>query len=99
MPVEVIPVIYRQVGWMRCIACSDWPRFPGRMWLGKNPNGTDIFTECPVCNGTAQVPRYQTLDARTGEEIDYEGLGRDKDGNPIPIKIVPVDGPVLGDLK
>src|SRR5215475_3276180 len=97
MPVEMIPVMYRQVGWDRCIACSDWPRFPGRMWLGKSPVGIDLWVDCPVCKGTAQTPRYQTLDARTGIEIDYEGLGRDKDGNPVPVNIIPVDAPVLGD--
>ena len=99
MPVEMIPVIYRQVGWMICIACSDsrkmhFNQLKGQMWLGKNTDGTDIFCTCPVCGGSGETPRYQTLDARTGEEIDYEGLGRDKDGNPVPIKIVPVDGPL-----
>jgi hypothetical protein len=102
MPVEMIPVIYRQVGWMICVACSDsrTMRFgakKGQMWLGKNHDGSDIWIDCPVCKGTGETPRYQTLDARTGEEIDYEGLGRDRDGNPIPIKIVPVDGPVIGE--
>ena len=99
MPVEMIPVIYRQIGWMVCVACSDarkmrFNQLKGQMWLGKNPNGTDMWVTCPVCNGSGEVPRYQTLDARTGEEIDYEGLGRDRDGNSVPIRIIPVSSPV-----
>jgi hypothetical protein len=80
---QAVPVLYKQVGWMRCVACSDWPRFPGRMWLGKEPNGTDITCECPACNGRGEVPRFKILDALTGEEIDYEYFGKDENGNPI----------------
>lgn len=42
------------------------------MWLGLKTNGTDDFVPCPECKGSGQVPRYKILDARTGEEIDYE---------------------------
>jgi len=76
-----VPVIYRQIGWMPCVACSDSRRLnKGQMWLGKNPNGTDLWTQCPECKGTGEVPRYQILDAVTGEEIDYEAYGRGEDG-------------------
>lgn len=102
MAVEMIPVIYRQIGWTICIACSDSRKMSfgskkGQMWLGKNPNGTDLWIDCPICGGSGETPLYQTLDARTGKEIDYEGLGRDRDGNPIPIKILPVTEPVSGE--
>lgn len=75
------PIIYRQIGWQKCVACSDYKRIPGRMWLGHHRNGVDDFIQCPECKGTGQVPRYQVLDARTGQEIDYESYGRDENGN------------------
>jgi hypothetical protein len=77
MPQEVVPFIARPVGWMPCIACSDFKRFPGRMWLGYNfRTHEDLTIECPKCHGTGQVERYQYLDVRTGEEIDYERPGQ-----------------------
>jgi len=76
-----VPIIYRQIGWMKCSACSDSKRLTGRMWLGVNRAGIDEYAQCPECNGTAQVPRYQVVDATTGKEIDYEAYGRDADGN------------------
>jgi hypothetical protein len=67
-----VPVLYKQIGWQKCIACSDSRTRPGMMWLGLTKIGTDIFTPCPECNGTTQVPQYIVVDARTGKEIDYE---------------------------
>lgn len=74
-------VLMRQVGWMPCVACSDYKRIPGRMWLGRTRAGLDDFIICPECEGTGQVPKYQILDAVTGKEIDYEAYGRDEAGN------------------
>lgn len=56
-----------QTGWMKCVACSDYKRKPGTMWLGGND-----FIACPVCNGSGQVARIKQLDPTTGREIDYE---------------------------
>lgn len=83
-----IPVLYKQVGWMPCVACSDahqmrFGQKKGQMWLGHNANGTDLWIDCPACGGKGEVARYQILDARTGEEIDYETFGRDEHGNPL----------------
>lgn len=58
--------LQKQVGWDKCVACSDSRLKPGYQW---------VFTHwivCPACNGTAQTPRYKLFDPRTGEEIDYE---------------------------
>src|SRR5262252_6621157 len=82
---EMIPFVTIPVGWMTCVACSDFKRFPGRMWLGVNRSGEDMTIECPVCHGTGQVTRVKHIDARTGEEIDYERPGQ---------RFVAVDGPV-----
>jgi len=61
--------IHQQVGWMRCIACSDAPMGrKGQMYL---LNGT--YIPCPECAGRGEVARYKVLDMRTGREIDYEG--------------------------
>ena len=73
---ETIPFIAVQVGWMKCIACSDSRRLVGRMWLGVKRNGVDDFIVCPQCNGTGQVERFKYLDARNGQEIDYEKPGQ-----------------------
>jgi hypothetical protein len=74
---EIVPFIAVPVGTMRCIACSDNKRFPGKMWLGRNPvTGTDSVVDCPECKGTGQVPRYKHIDVRTGKEIDYERPGQ-----------------------
>jgi hypothetical protein len=82
--VPLVPVLYKQVGWMPCVACSDSRRLRlGQMWLGHKRNGTDDFVPCPACGGTGEVARHKVLDARTGEEIDYETFGRDEFGNPI----------------
>jgi hypothetical protein len=78
-PIET-PIAYRQVGWMKCVACSDYKRLAGRMWLGVNRAGIDEVVDCPVCNGTGQVAKYQVVDVATGKEIDYESFGRDADG-------------------
>lgn len=70
-------VTYRQVGWMKCVACSDWPKQPGRMWLGKNKHtGIDEWVDCPECGGTGEVPQYKIYHAGTDKEIDYETFGR-----------------------
>jgi hypothetical protein len=77
MAQEVVPFIAMPIGWMKCIACSDYKRHPGKMWLGYNrATGEDLTIDCPKCNGTGQVERYKYLDARTGQEIDYERPGQ-----------------------
>jgi hypothetical protein len=77
MAQEAVPVIMIPVGWMKCIACSDYKRHPGKMWLGYNRlTGEDLTIDCPKCNGTGQVERLKCLDARTGQEIDYERPGQ-----------------------
>jgi hypothetical protein len=78
MAVEVVPFISRPVGWMRCIACSDYKRMPGKMWLGYNRfTGEDLLIDCPKCHGTGQVERFKHYDVRTGREIDYERPGQE----------------------
>jgi hypothetical protein len=75
--IEVVPFISRPVGMMRCIACSDYKRQPGKMWLGINKlTQEDILIDCPKCGGTGQVERYKHIDVRTGREIDYERPGQ-----------------------
>jgi len=78
-----VPIIYRQIGWMKCVACSDATQLRrGQMWLGVNRHtGFDEYITCPECLGTQQVPRYEVIDTTTGKEIDYEAYGRDADGN------------------
>ena len=73
---EVIPFITVPAGTMRCIACSDFKKIPGRMWLGYSRTGEDLFITCPSCKGTGFVDRLKHLDARTGQEIDYERPGQ-----------------------
>lgn len=86
MTQTLVRILYRQIGWMPCVACSDSIRLKGRMWLGVNRwTGVDDMVVCPVCNGTQQVPQYQVIDGDTGQEIDYEAFGRDADGNPIQV--------------
>ena len=70
--IETIPFISRQIGWMKCIACSDNKLHPGIMWLGHNSIGADINVTCPECSGTGQVPQYEHIDVRTGQRLDYE---------------------------
>lgn len=73
---EVIPFVTVPVGWMKCVACSDFKAIPGKMWLGYDSTGGDLFITCPVCKGAGQVTRLKHLDARTGQEIDYERPGQ-----------------------
>ena len=73
---EIIPFVTIPVGWMRCIACSDFKQFPGRMWLGYSRTGEDLTIECPACKGTGQVEKFKHVDVRTGQEIDYEKPGQ-----------------------
>ncbi len=73
---EVVPFITKPVGWMSCIACSDFKNRPGQMWLGYDRTGEDCTITCPVCKGTTFVPRFKHFDARTGQEIDYERPGQ-----------------------
>lgn len=75
-----IPCLTRQVGWMRCVACSDSILRPGWMWLGVTRAGVDDWIICPECMGTSQVPRYEIVNALTGERIDYEAQGVDSEG-------------------
>ena len=79
---QAVEVIYRQIGWMKCVACSDSKRLPGQMWLGLTKAGFDDFIVCPQCKGAAEVPKYQIIDASTGEEIDYEAFGRSRSDEP-----------------
>jgi hypothetical protein len=73
---EVVQFIAVPVGWMRCVACSDFRQRPGQMWLGYSRSGEDLCITCPVCKGTGQVERLKHLDVRTGQEIDYEKPGQ-----------------------
>ena len=74
---EAIPVLQVPVGYMTCVACSDYKKKPGQMWLGYSSYGRgDDFIDCPVCKGTGQVERFKYIDARTGQEIDYEKPGQ-----------------------
>lgn len=72
---EAIPFVRVPVGWMPCVACSDYRTKPGQMWLGYS-HGDDLFIECPVCQGTGQVERVRYIDARNGRELDYERPGQ-----------------------
>lgn len=73
---ETVPFIAIPIGWMPCVACADFRTQPGRMWLGYSRTGEDLTITCPVCQGTAQVPRLQHVDVRTGRTIDYENPGQ-----------------------
>jgi hypothetical protein len=73
---EMVPFMTVPVGWIPCVACSDFRTQPGRMWLGYSLTGEDLTITCPVCKGTAQVARFKHLDVRTGQEIDYEAPGQ-----------------------
>jgi hypothetical protein len=61
------PFIQKQVGWLKCVACSDSKLRPGHMWIGGNN-----WIVCPECNGTSQVAKYQLYDPLTGKEINHE---------------------------
>ena len=77
MAIEVVPFISVPVGQMRCIACSDNKRHPGKMWLGINRHThEDIVIDCPKCGGSGLVDRFKHIDVRTGQEIDYEKPGQ-----------------------
>jgi hypothetical protein len=77
MATEVVPFITVPVGLMRCIACSDYTRKPGTMWLGYHKyTGEDLTIPCPQCHGTGLVERFKCVDVRTGQEIDYERPGQ-----------------------
>lgn len=73
---QTIPFFAVPVGWMPCVACSDFRKRPGQMWLGYSKGGEDLFITCPVCLGKGEVPRVKHFDARTGQEIDYEKPGQ-----------------------
>lgn len=73
---ELVQFVAVPVGWMPCIACSDFRTQPGRMWLGYSGTGEDLTIECPACKGTGQVERFKHFDVRTGQEIDYEKPGQ-----------------------
>jgi hypothetical protein len=74
---EVVPFVSVPVGWMPCIACSDFKTKPGQMWLGYNwRTHEDLCITCPVCQGTGHVARLKHVDVRTGQEIDYEKPGQ-----------------------
>lgn len=77
MRLEVVPFVAVPVGWMRCVACSDFRQRPGQMWLGYTAvTHEDLFITCPACNGTGQVERFKHVDVRNGHEIDYERPGQ-----------------------
>ena len=69
---EVVPFVTVPCGWMPCVACSDFKKTPGLMWVGYTYTRADEFIVCPVCNGTGQVEKLKNIDIRTGKEIDYE---------------------------
>lgn len=71
---EIVPFITVPNGYMPCVACRDFKRFPGRMWLGYTRSGADETVTCPVCQGTGLVTRLRYVDPRTGEDIDPERL-------------------------
>jgi hypothetical protein len=71
-----VPFVAIPVGWMKCVACSDFRTQPGRMWLGYSLTGADLTITCPVCKGTAEVERFKHIDLRNGKEIDYEAPGQ-----------------------
>lgn len=74
---EAVPFVAIPVGWMRCVACSDWKERPGQMWLGYNVRTReDIAIDCPACHGAGVVTRLKYIDTRTGREIDYEKPGQ-----------------------
>jgi hypothetical protein len=73
---EIVPFVAVPVGWMPCIACSDFRTRPGQMWLGYSKGGEDLCITCPACKGTGQVEHVKHLDIRTGREIDYERPGQ-----------------------
>lgn len=75
---EVVPFVVVPVGWMKCVACSDFKQRPGNMWIGysRGSHGEDLFITCPVCKGKGEVERFKYFDARTGREIDYEKPGQ-----------------------
>lgn len=73
---EIVPVVTMPVGWMKCVACSDFRQRPGQMWLGYSRGGEDLFITCPACKGTGQVERFKQIDIRNGKEIDYERPGQ-----------------------
>lgn len=72
---EIVPFVVVPVGWMKCIACSDFRKRPGQMWLGYG-HGEDLFITCPVCKGKGEVERLKYFDVRNGQEIDYEKPGQ-----------------------
>jgi hypothetical protein len=60
--------LQQQVGWMKCVACSDSKLRPGMMWIGGNN-----WIQCPECEGKAMVPRFKLMDPLSGREINQEG--------------------------
>lgn len=79
---QAVKVIYRQIGWMKCVACSDSRKYAGHMWVGHDRIGQDELIVCPECKGSGEVERFQVLDALTGQEIDYEAFGRTRADEP-----------------
>lgn len=73
---EIVPFVTVPVGWMPCVACRDFRTQPGKMWLGYDRSGEDLSITCPVCKGKSIVERFKHVDARTGQEIDYERPGQ-----------------------
>lgn len=77
MRLETVPFFAVPVGLMPCVACSDFRKKPGQMWVGYTSiTHEDLFITCPACKGTGQVARLKHFDARTGQEIDYERPGQ-----------------------
>ena len=68
-------IITEQIGWQKCVACSDSRTHPGEMWLG-SVKGAREYIVCPVCHGERRVPlvRYRDLQ---GREIEPERIGRE----------------------
>jgi NAD-dependent SIR2 family protein deacetylase len=60
-------LIQQQVGWMKCVACSDSKLRPGMMHVRDGQ-----WVQCPACQGKAVVPQVKIFNPLTGREIDYE---------------------------
>ena len=70
---QVAALLTEQIGWKKCVACSDSKMHPhqGQMWIGGNN-----YVTCPVCGGSQKVPliRYRDL---SGRVIEPEKIGRE----------------------
>jgi len=73
---QAIPFVRVPVGWMPCVACSDFKKEPGKMWVGYDGIGGDLFITCPSCQGKGEVVRYKHISLHTGQELNTEAPGQ-----------------------